>query len=128
MPLVWAHAEFLKLLIARDVGRPCERVRAVDERYAVPRPATAWHWRTDTPIDVLPVGRDLIVEASQPFSIRWGTDQWQNASERTAEAIGLGMYGVRFAADAFGAAREVNFTRRFVDDWEGIDYVVTIGR
>ena len=33
MPLVWAHAEFLKLLSAREHGRPVELLQAVEKRY-----------------------------------------------------------------------------------------------
>lgn len=33
MPLVWAHAEFLKLLVARDRKRPLELLDAVWHRY-----------------------------------------------------------------------------------------------
>ncbi|MBA3842864.1 MAG: glucan 1,4-alpha-glucosidase, partial [Actinobacteria bacterium] len=33
MPLVWAHAEFIKLLIACDTGRPVEQLDSTTERY-----------------------------------------------------------------------------------------------
>ena len=42
MPLLWAHAEFLKLLIARESGRPVELLQVVEQRYggSVTRRAT----------------------------------------------------------------------------------------
>ena len=36
MPLVWAHAEFIKLLISRHLGHPVDRPRAVWQRYRGP--------------------------------------------------------------------------------------------
>jgi glucoamylase len=36
MPLLWAHAEFLKLLVARESGRPAELLQAVELRYRGP--------------------------------------------------------------------------------------------
>ena len=33
MPLAWAHAEFVKLLVSRQLGRPFDRPRAVWQRY-----------------------------------------------------------------------------------------------
>ena len=46
MPLVWAHAEFVKLLRARGTGRPLEMLEAVRARYDGLRPrADTWHWR-----------------------------------------------------------------------------------
>ena len=61
MPLLWAHAEFLKLLIARESGRPIELLQAVEQRYpgGAPRPATAWHWRDEVPVVRLEQGRSV---------------------------------------------------------------------
>jgi len=33
MPLLWAHAEFLKLLVAHEAGRPVELLRLAERRY-----------------------------------------------------------------------------------------------
>ncbi len=126
MPLAWAHAEFLKLFVARESRRPCERLRVVEERYRTERPAGAWHWRPETPIERLPRGRDLIIEAPRPFTLRFGVDGWANVVERDAVPLGLGMSGVRLAAAALAHWREINFTRRFGDTWEGQDYAIGI--
>jgi GH15 family glucan-1,4-alpha-glucosidase len=42
MPLVWAHAEFIKLLMSRQIGQPIDRPRSVWRRYRGRRP-TARH-------------------------------------------------------------------------------------
>src|SRR3546814_3955026 len=57
MPLVWAHAEFLKLLPARQQGRPLELLASVERRYDPRRPVAAvWHWRRSEPFERLQIG------------------------------------------------------------------------
>ncbi len=125
MPLVWAHAEFLKLLVARKLGRPFELLRVVHERYGGHRPVAAtWHWRGGTPIERLPAGRGLLIEDCRPFTLHYGCDGWRSVQEREAEEHGLGMYGVRFLPEELAAVREINFTRRYPEGWEGCDHRV----
>ena len=121
MPLVWAHAEFLKLLLAAHNHRPSEWLEAVAERYRQPRAPQTRHWRTDTPTTVLPTGAALLIEDSRPFSLRYGFDGWQGAQQAEAVELGLGMWGVRLEAAAL-RGDSLEFTRRFAEGWEGQDY------
>jgi glucoamylase len=127
MPLIWAHAEFLKLAVARSARSPSELLRAVKQRYGGQRPtARTWHWRTDTPIVALPAGRGLLIEDSSQFVLHYSLDGWTRVDERKAEAQGLGMHGVRFDASELRLARELRFTRRFNGAWEGRDYQIEL--
>ncbi len=125
MPLVWSHAEFLKLLVARESGRPVELLRDVETRYAGPRPATEWRWRNETPIHELPPGRDLVFESTAPFTLHFGWDGWQDAQDRDAAQGTFGLWTVRFSQSDLGHAT-LNFTRRFGDGWEGTDHEVVL--
>jgi glucoamylase len=132
MPLVWAHAEFLKLLVARERGAPCERLASLDARYGGERPeAATWHWRSDAPFAAMPRGRHLQIEAGGPFTLHIGVGGWQRVEDREAQPVGLGMYGVRLDAAWIETAAttgvlEINFTRRFDEVWEGADYLVVV--
>jgi len=129
MPLVWAHAEFLKLLVARDRGRPLELLDAVWDRYGGRRPAAAmWHWRDTSPVTHLPAGRSLVIESRSPFSLHYGLDGWQRVEDQQSRPLGLGMHGVVLAVDTLASAAELNFTRYLSDEgrWEGSDHRVTI--
>lgn len=64
---------------------------------------------------------DLLDADSRPFTLRYGFGRWQNIQEREATERGLGMHGVRFAAEELAAVQEINFTRRYRDGWEGRD-------
>lgn len=128
MPLMWAHAEFLKLVHARASGKPLELLRVVEERYAACRPeAGTWHWRSEAPFDALPQGRALLVEDARPFVARVGFDGWQAPRERPSEPLGLGMHGVRWSARELAGHATIEFTRRDADGrWEGVDHAVRL--
>jgi glucoamylase len=129
MPLVWAHAEFLKLLWARREKRPIELLNSL-EKHLCRRIAKVgtWHWRTDTPFDALPPNRDLLVEMESPFVLHMGFDGWKAVEDRSSAALAFGMHGVRLGKDELAGKRVLDFTRYFSRDskWEGNDYHIRI--
>jgi glucoamylase len=130
MPLVWAHAEFLKLLVARERKRPVELLRCVERRYAGARPdARTWHWREDLPIIILPAGRDLVVDGDAAFVLHVGFDGWSGITDMTSTPLALGRHGVRLPASLLDAHQSVEFTRYFAQTkrWEGVDHQVSRG-
>lgn len=129
MPLVWAHAEFLKLLLAREHGRPLERLNAVWDRYRRrPPKAAVWYWRDQVPFDDLPPGRALVVEAAQPFRLHVGVDGWRDAADHASTPLGLGMHGVLIDTTKLNGFHELNFTCFYPADncWDGVDYSVRL--
>jgi glucoamylase len=125
MPLMWAHAEFLKLLIARRDGRPLELLDAVRKRYGKKSPpAKRTRWRNETPAPTLAAGRTLLIEDRQPFTLHFGWDGWQEVAEIEAEALPFGLWGVVFDAKRCRGRERLNFTRRYGERWEGEDHVV----
>ena len=128
MPLVWAHSEFLKLLVSRAQGRPVEMLRAVEERYhgGGHKPET-YHWRVDAPFDALPAGCDLLIEMAQPFVLRFGFDGWQGAADRPSEPLPFGRQGVRMRPAELTGHQAFDFTwRTGPQAWTGIDYRVAL--
>ena len=127
MPLLWSHAEFLKLLVAREVRRPVERLESVEARYGAAIPeALTWHWRNETSVTELKSGRGLIVEDRAPFTLHFGWDGWQRVEEREAVQLPFGTWGVHMAPADFEDVAELNFTRRYGHSWEGEDHRVTL--
>ncbi|MGH7498983.1 MAG: glycoside hydrolase family 15 protein [Gemmatimonadales bacterium] len=128
MPLLWAHAEFLQLLAGCDLGRPFQLLRTVKDRYGGRRPdASTWHWRAETDFAALPPGRALLIEDRVPFTLHYAFDDWSAARDRAAEEQGLGMFGVRLSAEDLASRDEIRFTRRFGDEWEGLDHRIALG-
>lgn len=128
MPLVWAHAEFLKLLVAREKGQPLERLELVWERYRGKQPrAATWFWRSDVPFDELPAGRSLVIEDWESFTMHFGFDGWQEVQDRPSEWLGFGMFGVRFTWAELNGHHAIDFTRLYAAErWEGQDHQIAI--
>ena len=129
MPLIWTHSEFLKLLVARDRGQPVEMLAAVHERYGKRAPSARYtRWRNETPVASLARGRDLLIEDRRPFTLHFGWDGWQSVGDVNAEPLPFGLWGVVVSADRGKGHAELNFTRRFGEEWEGHDHAVAIGQ
>lgn len=130
MPLVWAHAEFLKLVLAAKRGAPVERLRAVAERYRrAPRPRVV-HWRDDSPCVHLAAGAQLSIEARAPFALHYGHDAWQDAADVPSTPLAFGMHAVQLDPGSFAARQSIEFTRRFFGPrgWEQHDWQVRVDR
>ena len=110
MPLVWAHAEFLKLSRARANGRPLELLQCVETRVCNKGQGGTWHWRPDTPFDALPSDRDLLIELEEPFLLHMGFDGWQAISDRPSAPLPFGRHGVRLARSDLAARAVLDFT------------------
>jgi glucoamylase len=127
MPLVWAHAEFLKLAVARDQGLPIELMQDVWKRYAGKRPAAAtWYWRSEAPFDRLPTDRSLVVEDSKPFLMHFGKDGWEDVEDRESKPLGLGMHGLRLERSELAAWSRLDFTRIYENRWESEDHTIEL--
>jgi len=129
MPLLWTHAEFLKLVIAQESGRPVEMLRAVERHFGTTVPGTglAWHWRDEVPVWHLQADRSLCVEDRKPFALHFGFDGWQNAQERQASQQPFGMWSVLLTNQEIARHKQLEFTRRYDGGWEGRDHQVSLG-
>jgi glucoamylase len=128
MPLVWAHAEYVKLLRSATDGRVFDRVDALAERYATPRArGTIEVWRHDRQVARMAAKRRLRVEAEECFELRWSVDGWKTVETTRATAVdSCGFY-----ADASpGAGERLEFTLYWPQrgQWEGRNYGVAVER
>lgn len=86
------------------------------------------HWRPDLPFDVVPVGRDVLVDVPAPFALHVGFDGWQATEDRPSTPLAFGRHGVRLAAKDFDGHRVADFTLYLVNtgQWEGRDHHVRL--
>jgi glucoamylase len=128
MPLVWAHAEYIKLLRSTTDKRVFDRIDAVAERYAEPRTrGTIEVWRRDRQVARMDARRRLRVETDEIFELRWSADGWKTA--QTTQATAVDSCG--FYADAVaGAGDRLEFTFYWPlpGKWEGQNYSVVVER
>jgi glucoamylase len=96
MPLAWTHAEFVKLMISRQLGYPFDRPAAVWRRYGGRRPeAKRAIWCLHAPIGRIEHGMALIIALPRAARIHWGTNGWQNAADDETQDAGLGLLRFR---------------------------------
>ncbi len=78
IPLMWAHAEYVKLLRSLVDKRIFDLIEPVAKRYRNdnPRPVIEV-WKMNRQVRTVPAGGLLRVQASSPFVLHWSGDEWK---------------------------------------------------
>lgn len=129
MPLVWAHAEFIKLAVSRELGRPFDRPDAVWARYEGTRPQVHHAiWCEHAVIAGMPAGTYLWVCLRTPAVVHYTTDGWATIRDEATEDTGLGLHVVRLPTNALSPGERADFTFRDLETgaWHGRDYAVDV--
>lgn len=127
MPLVWAHAEYLKLAASRALQRPFDRPQAVWDRYRGERPRlTRVLWTQQAPVTEIPEGCVLTIALREPGAVRWGLDGWQEARDEDTRANPLGLHVLQIDTPQLRAGRSLDFTFRNRVDWAGEDFHIRV--
>jgi glucoamylase len=127
MPLVWAHAEYVKLCRSFQDGKVFDMPPQAVERYRDGQKPSAYiMWRFNHRLRNLPPGKKLRVEVTSPAIVRWSTDGWRSNEECETLDTGLGMYVSDLPTDVLPAGAVVVFTFYWSEEdrWEGTDYEV----
>ena len=112
MPLVWAHAEFIKLCHSWMLGRPFDRPEAVWRRYQGQRPEVEVAlWTTNAAIASASAGQTLRICVPQPATITWRTIDTEPRKAATS-AIGLGFHAVDVDTRDIAPGRSIAFSIR----------------
>ncbi len=129
MPLAWAHAEFVKLLVSRQIGHPFGRSRALWQRYRGHRVAAQQaFWWPHAPIGGVAAGTRLAVALPQPAIVHWGRDGWLAITDTPTSDTGLGFHVAVLDTAALTPESRVDFTWRRQDSgaWAGRDIAVRV--
>ena len=129
MPLVWAHAEFVKLVFSRQAGHPVDRPESVWQRYQghAPKIKHAF-WLQQAPIGHIHSGMKLYIGLHQAATIRWGINDWQNVRNLPTRDSGIGIHIAEIDSSALTECDSVIFTYRSTQSGEWIqrDYRISI--
>jgi len=129
-PLVWAHAEYLRLCRSIADERVFDRPPQTVERYLTGAAPDAPHasWRFNNKIRRLKRGRILRVETTAPARVRWGIDGWQHVQETDTTDTGLGVHVADLQTATLPGGGTVEFTLFWPEPprWEGLDFQVTV--
>jgi glucoamylase len=128
MPLVWAHAEYIKLLRSIDDGAvydmPPQTLARYQKGQAHPRVRP---WRLGFQPATLPQGRVLRVELAEQAAVLWSNNDWATSHETPAHAAALGIYVAELPTAELPPGRGVVFTwRTAAGAWAGADYRVVV--
>jgi glucoamylase len=128
MPLVWAHAEYVKLLRSVTDGQVFDRISVVAERYGRRRrPSPIEVFRLDRQIQAMAAGDRLRMVANDHFFLVWTVDDWKTVLTRESRRVGCAGHFADMETEP-GQAGRVIFTMkwRFGDRWEGRNFEVRL--
>ncbi len=128
MPLAWAHAEFVKLAISRELGRPFDRPIAVWQRYQGVRPSISRAvWSQAAPVTRMRAGLPLLLCLLEASRVRWSVDGWRTAEELETHDSGLGVHLVEIDAARLGPGTRLEFSfQRSAGEEAGGNFLVEV--
>jgi glucoamylase len=131
MPLVWAHAEYLKLCRSLRDGEIFDRPPQTVQRYLVKK-ASSLHvsWRFNNKARTMPAGRILRIETLAAAIVHWSVDDWRTAYDTPTSDTTLGVHVADLHTTDLCVGDRVNLTFYWpdVDRWEGADFLVGVKR
>jgi len=131
VPLVWAHAEYLKLLRSAADGKVFDRIDPVYDRYC--EPAGRGKLRRDLeiysrrrPIQTMAAGCTLRILDERQFEVTWTTDQWQTTQKTISRSVGYAGYCADIFPIAGSKAAEWTLYWPEQDAWLGYNVEVKV--
>jgi len=131
VPLVWAHAEYLKLLRSAVDGKVFDRIDPVYERYCetegrqrLRRDLEIYSRRR--PIQRITAGSTLRILDEKRFDLIWSTDGWQTTHSAASRSLGSAGYSAEIATGTEGGALVWTLHWPEQDSWLGYNVKVKV--
>ncbi|BDI34056.1 glucan 1,4-alpha-glucosidase [Capsulimonas corticalis] len=129
MPLVWAHAELVKLVRSLCDGAVFDMPPQTVQRYLkehVVSPLIPWTFDAQT--QSLPAGKTLRVQVEAAAVIRWSSDSWKTIREVSTTDSGLGVYYADLTTGDMATDGSLAFTFCWskANHWEGQNFTTVI--
>jgi glucoamylase len=131
MPLVWAHAEHIKLLRSLRDGAVFDMPPQTLNRYVNNRPAPApIVWQFTSKVERIALGRALRLEFLEAAQVRWSMDNWTTIYDGNTSATGLGIHVCDLPTERLTRETVVRFTIFWPKQnrWEGADFQIEIAK
>jgi len=129
MPLVWAHAEYLKLCRSLADSRVFDMPPQTARRYPLVKKTSEFTvWAFNHKIRKISQGKTLRLFLSEPARIRWSTDEWENEKENDTHDSTLGIHVANLSTRRLKVSTNIRFTIYWIkqERWEGTDYIVEV--
>jgi glucoamylase len=130
MPLMWAHAEYVKLLRSAADGKVFDQVPEVANRYltGAGNRTKMEVWKFNRRVRFMRPGEMLRVIGGGRFSLRWTSDHWATAHDSASQANALDIDHVDLTELATTSGMSIEFTFFWIDAnrWEGRNYHIAV--
>jgi glucoamylase len=129
MPLVWAHAEYVKLCRSLHDGQIFDRPPQTVERYLVRKVSSPFAiWRFNHKVRVMAPGKTLRVETLAHAVVHWSADDWSHVHDTATRdtTIGVHVADLDTASLSRGGRVSLTFYWPEADRWEGTDFFVYV--
>jgi glucoamylase len=129
MPLMWAHAEYIKLIRSMRDGKVSDLIDDVAKRYLGGGADRQLFevWKPTRQARSVKRGYVLRIQAPASFRLHWSDDEWQTVKDTPSSTTTL---GVEFVDIPIVAAQHapIRFTFFWTasNSWEGCDYLVSV--
>jgi glucoamylase len=128
MPLMWAHAEYIKLLRSIYGGDIYDCMAVVSDRYRSGKGRKDLEiWKPIRQVRQVERGSTLRIEAPLPFRLHWTVSEWHPVTDTGSIDTGFGIHYVDVPV-AMDQRAPVRFTFFWTSlaEWEGCDYRVDV--
>jgi len=135
VPLVWAHAEYLKLLRSAVDGKVFDRIDPVYARYCDPesdehqcrmRRRKLEIYSLRRPIQTIPAESTLRILDEKGFEVTWTADGWKTKHTTPSRSLGSAGHSADISADSAGGALQWTLRWTETDSWLGYNVDVKV--
>jgi glucoamylase len=129
VPLVWAHAEYLKLLRSAVDGKVFDRIDPVYERYCEPngqkkRRTDLEIYTSKRPLQRVRAGSILRILDEEEFEVVWTSDGWRTTHAAPSHSVGSAGFSAQIIPEGLKEDKQSNgisFTLHWTeqDTWLG---------
>jgi glucoamylase len=128
-PLVWAHAEYVKLRRSLRDGKIFDQPPQTVQRYLIEKPARrVFGWRFNNKPRSIPRNKTLRIVLLNPGLVHWSVDGWKTAVDTETRHTGFGTYVLDLPTASLPPGAQAGFTFFWPQEnrWEGKDYSVMV--
>jgi len=131
VPLVWAHAEYLKLLRSAVDGKVFDRIDAVYERYCEPEGRKKLRhdleiYTLKRPIQGIAPGETLRIIDEKRFDLVWTADNWRTTQTTMSHSLGSAGFSAEIPGGTENGKLEWTLHWTEQNTWLGYNVVVKV--
>jgi glucoamylase len=129
MPLIWAHAEHVKLLRSLREETVFDMPPQARQRYQIECVRSRHRiWRINNKTRSLERGKLLRIALVEPALVHWSSNSWRTTQDMVTRDSGFGIHYADLETDRLSVGEEIVFTFNWKTGsrWEGTDYQVLV--